>query len=844
MAFFGRFYLDQEKDIIIELDLTGETMSYVLRTPNHATGNLITNLARLCGLPLSLDTLGLKVIRGEIPCYVDARNREVYILHLGETKVANIYPDGTVERKATIPAIAKTLMSQTKDYRLDFRKTLVKTWILREYKFRTDLHTHMNANLDPDLLIALGIHHQIRYPLYYIKKLALRCTPAQWAELESRRREAEEAYEAFLAETGTRPLTGKYRTRKIDDRTFLNFADLILNNPDDAAYNISRIRASLTILKDGQAVFTNLEKVYLYRYVFTRGVSSETKVSLSGFGRIPDAEIVAALRQMELDRRNPLYAGFSLFQDKLLWIARGCRSRGIEYMEISDTTLLKPSRAPELLAEIHRAMPAVSRETGVTLRFLAAFRRTPLTLVRDQIAPEDDLPVQVRTLRGIASDPYVAGSDVVGEEMNDIRDLRPLIRELVRVAGEHPGFVIRLHAGENDSLRDNVANSVRCVREALSPGQAMPPLRIGHGLYTANLRSARGRQLLRDLREGDVTLEFQLTSNVRLNNLSELHHHPLREYLRAGVACVQGTDGGAIYGTDSVDEQLALERLLELSREEMLAMRRAEDRIRRFSLRVFKEKQRAFENALAGRDVADTLREWIQREETDGDGLRRVAENLDSAARLAPLIREISPDRLPVILLGGSFNSARRATALRPELCGLLRQMTESLNPEQVCFVVGHRMNAYERLLCQMARGRFEIYAVIPSRITPEEARRLEESGARIRVSIEPTGMGIYKSFAYEIFKRRPSVVVALDGNSAGANTIQEARNGKRKAAIFVSRHSRMLAAKARTLEGYVTLFDGAEALPAIIRAVENACRQNDQDLRGRKDRQQASQME
>ena len=50
MASFGRFYLDKEKDIIVELDLTGDRMAYVLRTPNHATGNLITNLAHLCGL--------------------------------------------------------------------------------------------------------------------------------------------------------------------------------------------------------------------------------------------------------------------------------------------------------------------------------------------------------------------------------------------------------------------------------------------------------------------------------------------------------------------------------------------------------------------------------------------------------------------------------------------------------------------------------------------------------------------------------------------------------------------------------------------------------------------------
>ena len=187
MAYFGTFYLDKEKDIIVELTLSAEGMTYLLRTPNHAKGNLITNLARLCGLPLSKGEDGLKVICGEVPCYVDERNREVYVLRLADTKVANIYPDGTIERKAYIPAISKTLMSQTKDYRLDVRKTLVKTYIRREYKFRTDLHTHMNANLDADLLIALGVFHQIRYPLYYVKKLRLRCTEEQEQRLAKQR---------------------------------------------------------------------------------------------------------------------------------------------------------------------------------------------------------------------------------------------------------------------------------------------------------------------------------------------------------------------------------------------------------------------------------------------------------------------------------------------------------------------------------------------------------------------------------------------------------------------------------------------------------------------------------
>ena len=165
-------------------------MRYVMRTPNHHTGNLIRNLSKLFELETSPDENGLLVIRDEIPCYCDGGNRRMYILRLGGTKVANIFPDGKVELKASIPAISKTLMSQTKDYRLGVEKTLVKTYIRSECKFRTDLHTHMNGNLPPELLIALGVMHQIRYPYYYVKKLGLRCTAEQHAYLEGAREKA------------------------------------------------------------------------------------------------------------------------------------------------------------------------------------------------------------------------------------------------------------------------------------------------------------------------------------------------------------------------------------------------------------------------------------------------------------------------------------------------------------------------------------------------------------------------------------------------------------------------------------------------------------------------------
>ena len=803
MIAFGQFYLDREKDIAVELTMEGERLFHVIRTPNHHTGNLITNLARLCSLDTQEDKNGLKVIRGEIPCYYDGDNRQMYILRLGSTKIANIYPDGRVELKASIPAISKTLMSQTKDYRLGLEKTIVKTYIRSDCKFQTDLHTHMNGILPPDVLIALGICHQIRYPYYYIKKLGLECTGAQLEVLEARRVEAEK-------NLGDLKLTGKHRERRIDDYTFINFAELILGNPAGAARNLDRIRNSLTIPKDGQAVFADLEKVYLYRYVFTKAQRAEDPFSGINVDALPDREVRDCARQILLDRADDRYRANTLYQDLLLWIAREYRRHGISYVEITDTALLNRQDFPRRLREIHEILPAVTRETGVLLRFLAGIRRIPLTIVRDAVTPNDYLAENLRCLRAIAADPYVAGCDIVGEEINDILELKALIRELVRIAGENPGFVLRIHAGENDSLRDNVANAIRCVAEALAPGQPFPPLRLGHGLYTCDLGSPKGKKLLEEMRRCGVTLEFQLSSNVRLNNLSSLDRHPLRQYLDAGVSCVQGTDGCALYGTNSIDEELSLEKLLGLSHEELCRMRRAEAAIQEESLRVFREKERAFAAAFPGGDLERYYREKTADTVPVSAELWRDSAKLEAAQALSGQLSALPAGCFPIVVAGGSFNNSSHRTRLRPEDPALLARILDAA-PSNAVFVVGHSLRGQEGLLAALARGRFPVFAIVPSRVSAAECARLREAEVGVLVSIESSGMGLYKSFAYEIFKRMPSALLAFDGNSAALNLIQEARNGREKCSIFLNPRSRGLVVKARTLEGYIRPLEEAE---------------------------------
>ena len=790
----------------MDLYLDGDRMRYVMRTPNHHTGNLIRNLARLFALETTEDESGLLVIRGEVPCYFDGSNRRMYILRLGGTKVANIFPDGSVELKASVPAISKTLMSQTKDYRLGVEKTLVKTYIRSECKFRTDLHTHMNGNLPPELLIALGVMHQLRYPYYYVKKLGLRCSDEQLARLEAARARAER-------ELGDIPLTGRYRQRRIDDFTFINFADLILGNPLFAAENIERVRNSLTIPKDGQAVFADLEKVYLYRYVFTKGIAAEEHFAALNTEQLPNREVRAYAARIRQDREDVRYRGNTLYQDLLLWIAREYRRYGIEYAEITDTSLLNKAEFPAKLRQIHEIMPSVTRETGVLLRFLAGIRRTPLTIVRDRVTPGGYLAENLRCLGVIARDPYVAGADIIGEEINDILELRGVIGELVRLADEHPGFVIRIHAGENDSLRDNVANAIRCVKGALRQGQDFPALRIGHGLYTCDLRSAKGQRLLEELRENAVTLEFQISSNVRLNNLSSLEHHPLRQYLEAGVRCVQGTDGGALYGTNSIDEELSLEKLLGLRFEELCSMRQSEDEILGASRRVFAEKSARFALDCPSGDPERRYRQLLEETEQSAPVVWQDSGKIDAEEALRDRLTRLPESGLPVIVAGGSFNNSSHRSAVRPEDRAFLDALLDGADPESCFFVVGHSLSGQEAYLVRQAAGRFRIYAIVPRLISRAERTRLRKAGVGVLLSIENSPMGIYKSFAYEIFKRRPSALLAFDGNSAALNLIQEARNGREKCRIYISPRSHGLAVKARTLEGYVHPLRDANAI-------------------------------
>ena len=807
----SKFYLDKEKDIIVRLSKSKEDeITYTLETPNHNTGNLITNLAKICKLETIKNEKDMKIITGKIPASINSDNEEVYIFRLGGIKIANIY-ENRIEIKAKIPAITKTLMSQTKNYKLPLEKTIVKTYILKKSKFRTDLHTHMNANLFPDCLIALGIVHQIRYPLYYIKKLNLKMSLEQEEKIYKQREKIEKQFK-------NSPLQGKYKIRKIDDNTFINFADFILNNLENAEYNIEKIRTSLVIMKDGQAVFTNLEKSYIYRYVFAKGTESEEKIKLeeNKISKIPEKDIKTILLKMIEDKSaNSPYKNNTLRQDKLLWIAREYQKQGIKYVEIADTDLAKTGEpAIKLLEEVHEIFPVIEKETGVKIRFLVGIRRIPLTIIKDQKTSSTYLKENINVLKAVAKSPYVVGSDFIGEEINDISDLQPAIDEIVKYAKQDEGFTIRVHAGENDSLRDNVRKSIMCIKNALEDGQKMPRCRIGHGLYSENLNTKSGIELMQFMRENGVVIEFQLTSNVRLNNLSDLSNHPIKKFLENGVKCVQGTDGCGMYGSDTFDEQLALQNLLGLTENDFKKMRNVEDEIINYNDKYFEEKQKDFEKFLAGRTIREAIlaEEEKNTKETTEDDELRVVNSVETEKELKEKIKTLPVDKVPVIIAGGSFNTKGRETIPSEDGLKVLKDFIQNIDTEKVYFVIGHKMQGYEKAVIDISKEldkKVEIDAIVPKLVTEKvKDRLLDEKVKGICISPETEELGIYKSFNYEIFERRKAVVIAFDGNSPVLNLVQEAKNGKGKSKIYVNQENELLREKAETLEGYVVPFE------------------------------------
>lgn len=784
MRILNKFYLDQEKDVIISLYTieNSEKVMYLIETPNHHTGNLITNLAKICGLETKKDENDMKIIKEYIDPVKNRKGKNIYFLKLGNINIASFNENGKIKQNAILPAIIKTFMSQTKNYNLSIEKSILNLFIPKEVKLRTDLHKHQNSILSADILVALGIKHQLRFPLIFVEKLGLKLTEKQ------------------------------IRKYKEYNRDYINFADLIMNNTsENANYNIRKVRNSLAILKDGQATIQDMEELYLYRYIFTKGKKAEyrVKINIEAIYNLEDKAIRELLLKMYEDTSpDSVYKGNTLQEDKFLWIARQYKKQGIYYVEIAATDLVKTDGSQiEMLKSIHKIMPLAEKETGVKIRMLAAIRRT--------FEKAEDYESCLDVLKVIAKDPYVVGSDIISEELNDINDLKSVIEEIVEyVVQEDPNFTIRIHAGENEVYKANVKNSIKCVEGATKKynSKLMPTIRIGHGLYGENPNTEAGKKLTEKMKKYGVVLEFNLTSNVRLNNLADLNRCKIKHYLDNGVSCVLGTDGCGFYGTDIREEQIALRNLLNLRDEDYLKIKNTENNIIKKMKKYFEEKSEKFEGELRNKTIDEFIEEGILKNRKERRKLGKKIEftkGLDADKLFQNKITKMPEGKMPVIIAGGSFNTQGRETILTKKSRKILEELVESLDNEKAYFVIGHKMQGYEKELINVIREkgkRFQVTAVVPRKIDEQIKENIEGNVDNVYISKLNEEAGIYMGFRNGIFDHVPAMVFAFDGNSPVNNLIQDAKNTKNKT-IYVNEDVRALREKAELLKGYVKTF-------------------------------------
>ena len=254
--------------------------------------------------------------------------------------------------------------------------------------------------------------------------------------------------------------------------------------------------------------------------------------------------------QARYSRRRPFTKEPALFGAQLQAIAARAAAEGCRLLELSLFDILDDGR----LDVAQELLPELEARFGVSLRFLMALHR------EDDLAWDLDM---VARFRACAAARALVGFDFMGHERTSTRAFTQNLEACAALASEISGLVVRVHAGENPAHPENVAVAVDTLLPFVE--QHGLELRIGHGLYGVSDAvlarmarfSSRRTGFLEQERAGRVVVEFNLTSNLALNNIQTPFDVPIARTIAAGVDVVLATDGAGLYRTCLADEAAA-----------------------------------------------------------------------------------------------------------------------------------------------------------------------------------------------------------------------------------------------------------------------------------------------
>ena len=195
---------------------------------------------------------------------------------------------------------------------------------------------------------------------------------------------------------------------------------------------------------------------------------------------------------------------------------------------------------PKFITSIEQYVArAKSAHTGIDdERFMLRYQAYVLRF----LSPSQVFSSMVAAFRAAGQSELIVGVNIVGQESQHVsmRDYALHMKMFRYLKTRYPQVKLSLHAGElalGDVPPEGLKNH---IDQALNVAGAN---RIGHGLDLAHETNAP--VLLRALRDKDVPVEINLTSNAFISGI-EGEHHPLTLYRKFGVPYVISTDDAGV----------------------------------------------------------------------------------------------------------------------------------------------------------------------------------------------------------------------------------------------------------------------------------------------------------
>ena len=408
--------------------------------------------------------------------------------------------------------------------------------------------------------------------------------------------------------------------------------------------------------------------------------------------------------------RGPFTKNPKMFIPIIHAIAKDAQESGVKYMELSLSSIISDTSQ---LKALNENMPKIEKETGVQIRFLGALWRHS-----DKEWNMDE----VDRLKVTGQSPYIVGCDVMGHETNSTMEFYDNIKELAKYAMQNdPLFVIRVHAGENPLFKANARQVLLAVEEAhyelsqqTKKNFPYPQVRLGHGIYgfdepapwdeNERTKNISMRQLCEMI---NPVIEFNMSSNLSLNNINGLNEIPIKNYIDNGIRVVLGTDGKGIYSTD-LEQEMILAHQAGLTYEDFKKIAKTEDKIIQNAQIRFRKHKKSDLNAI--REQLKTCysgglpkyNEEVEKhyQEETARLQKELAEKIKRCGAVTDIeqVKKDTKGKIPILITGSSqkhWPKISNENKLKIQI--VLDVLVHALNPEKAYLVTGGTNHGVEK---------------------------------------------------------------------------------------------------------------------------------------------------